>query len=112
MDQMDPHISLDQTGLGLLIKADRLLDKIYEIVHGDAESVSHQYLLKQYADVRAMHDRVLAELGDLDRKYNELVTQHTELVTRIAGFAKGVNERFAALKQGGKDGAIQGDKAS
>ena len=72
---------------------------MYELIHGDPEAVSHRFLLNQYAELRAMHERVLGALAQLDKSHHDLESQHTQLSTRIAAFAKGVNGKFAALKK-------------
>lgn len=88
-----PPMTLDERLETLIVKASELLDRLYELFHGDKESVTHRYLVEQYKRADEKMDRIMDSLSQLDQ-------QHHDLERRTANFVVEANKRFKGFKPG------------
>lgn len=84
----DQPLMLDQTSIRLLLsvlhKAEKVLDSAYEVYHGDAEQVTHKFLLKRLADTNEQQEKVLQELSALDGKVNDLEARSKQFASTVS----------------------------
>jgi hypothetical protein len=105
-----PTLVLDQATNRLLFsvlrKAEEVLDSAYEVYHGDAEQVTHKFLLKRLADANEKMDLILAELARqdkvmkdyLEQGIKELGDKQRELEERSKIFAARVSAKMKELE--------------
>jgi hypothetical protein len=79
--------------MSVLHKAEKVLDSAYEVYHGDAEQVSHKFLLKKLSAAEEKMDRVLAELSALDAKLNELEERSKNFAGKVWPKVKGLSNQ-------------------
>jgi len=76
--------------MSVLHKAEKVLDSAYETYNGDAEQVTHKFLLKKLGEANDKMDRILNELSALDAELKDVTK-------RSRGFAEKVWPRVKDL---------------